>query len=115
MKLEQQSSLLTVSASGKVTGDYWQNISNLESRKANELYQKELEATSKPTEQRKLSQTPKVYQHSERTFEGKLERYGEAVMSMRSQGKSVDHICKVIGMGARTIARIIKELVEEGR
>ena len=116
--MEQQNCLLAVSASGEVTGGYWKNISDFESQAEARIAaerEAEREATNKPTEILNSVQTPKVYQHSERTFEGKLERHGEAVMSMHSQGKPIDHIRKILGMGARTIARIIKELAEEGR
>lgn len=115
---EREPLLIAVTADGEVTGDYWKNISAFESQAEARIAaerEAEREATNKPTELQNSVQIPKVYQHSERTFKGKLERHGEAVMSMHSQGKSIDHIRKILGMGARTIARIIKELTEEGR
>ena len=111
----QEPFLVRVSASGEVEGDYWQNLSDFEQRKAHEKYLAELEEASKPKEPPKPVQARKTYQYSERSYKGKLERYGEAVMSMHSQGKSIDHIRNMLGMGAKTIARIIKELTEEGR
>lgn len=111
----QEPFLVRVSASGEVEGDYWQNLSDFEQRKAHERYLAELEEASKPKEEQKPIQTRKVFKYSERTYKDKLERYGEGIMSMYSQGKSVDHIRNITGMGAVTVKRIIKDMQKAER
>ncbi len=111
----QEPFLVRVSASGEVEGDYWQNLSDFEQRKAHERYLAELEEANKPKEPPKPIQARKTYQHSERTYKGKLERYGEGIMSMHQQGKSVEHIRNITGMGAVMVKRIIKDMEKAER
>lgn len=112
--MEQQNCLLAVSATGEVTGDYWEAITAYEQRMTNERVAREdaerLAAVQRRQEGREqeTKEPAKKPPKKSASFNEKKVFYGSTIRKMHKEGKSTSDIACLLGLGVKTVYKILK-------
>ncbi len=107
--------MIEVLATGEVTGDYWEAITAYEQRETNERVAREdaerlaaVQARQEGGGGKETKEPAKKPPKKSASFNEKKAYYGSTIRKMRKEGKSTRDIACLLGMGVKTVYKILQ-------